>query len=280
MSVVDTNPRTASVGTEPTAVLSLMSPPVREGVPTPVTFFPSRRQSQAAEADVFRLDRPCIITIDGPAGTGKSSVARALAQKLTLDVLDTGAMYRAAAAVALDRGIALDEVDELVRAVHAANVRFDWLCDPPMILAFGAPMNKRIREQDVTAVVSAYAGVRALRDLMVEQQRQIARDHPRLVSDGRDQGSIVFPDAQAKFYLDASSRVRAQRRQAQLAEAGTHADLEALQREIESRDASDMRRAVGPLVRPDGAQVIDTSELGFEQVVGTLYDAVLKKSRE
>ena len=229
---------------------------------------------------MFRLDRPCIITIDGPAGTGKSSVARALAQKLTLDVLDTGAMYRAAAAVALDRGIALDEVDELVRAVHAANVRFDWLCDPPMILAFGAPMNKRIREQDVTAVVSAYAGVRALRDLMVEQQRQIARDHPRLVSDGRDQGSIVFPDAQAKFYLDASSRVRAQRRQAQLAEAGTHADLEALQREIESRDASDMRRAVGPLVRPDGAQVIDTSELGFEQVVGTLYDAVLKKSRE
>ncbi len=229
---------------------------------------------------MFDLSKPIVIAIDGPAGTGKSSVARELARRLGLDFLDTGAMYRAAAAVALDRGIALDEVEELIRSVREADIRFDWSKDPPLILAGGRPMNVRIREQDVTAVVSAYAGVKALREQMVAQQQAIARDHPRLVSEGRDQGSVVFPGARVKFYLDASPRVRAERRLTQLRESGVEADLANLQREIEARDRSDKGRAVGPLTCPQGADVVDTSHMSFEEVVQALYDIVMRRSAE
>lgn len=242
------------------------------GVLRPVVVEPGRR--------MFDLSKPIIIAIDGPAGTGKSSVARELARRLGLDFLDTGAMYRAAAAVALDRGIALDEVEELIRSVREADIRFDWTKDPPLILAGGRPMNVRIREQDVTAVVSAYAGVKALRELMVAQQQAIARDHQRLVSEGRDQGSVVFPKARVKFYLDASPRVRAERRLTQLRESGVEAELDSLQREIEARDRSDKGRAVGPLTCPKDAEVVDTSAMSFEQVVSTLYDIVMRRSVE
>ena len=243
----------------------------------PVVVLPPDGQPQT---DMFRLDEPIIIAIDGPAGTGKSSVARELARRLGLDFLDTGAMYRAAASVALDRGIALDEVQELIRAVREADIRFDWAKDPPLIIAAGAPVNMRIRAQDVTAVVSAYAGVRALRELMVSQQRDIAKAHKRLVSEGRDQGSVVFPDAKVKFYLDASSHVRAQRRLAQLRDSGVGADLANLEREIEARDASDKGRAVGPLTCPPGAVVVDTSRMSFDEVVQRLFTIVMEKSAE
>src|SRR5207237_112590 len=125
------------------------------------------RDLKAAPADsggrVFRLDQPVIITIDGPAGTGKSSVARALARRLGLDFLDTGAMYRAAAAIALDRGIPITDTARLLEMVKQADLHFDWTKDPPEILAWGSPMNKRIRDPDVTAIVSPVAGVGALR---------------------------------------------------------------------------------------------------------------------
>jgi cytidylate kinase len=242
-----------------------------------VTYLPREPEK---EDDVFRLDQPCIITLDGPAGTGKSTVARELARRLGLDFLDTGAMYRAAAAIALDRGIALDETGELLREVREADIAFKWDADPPLILAYGESVHKRIRERDVTAVVSAYAGNKALREFMVERQRAIAREHPRLVTEGRDQGSVVFPDAKVKFYLDASPAVRAQRRGDQLRRAGVDADLAELQREIEARDASDRSRAVGPLVLPTGAIVIDTSAMDVPQVVQRLFDEVIRQSKE
>ncbi|MFO0832017.1 MAG: (d)CMP kinase [Phycisphaerales bacterium] len=266
--------RTASTSESVQARPTPQSEPLRVVRPVVVEVTPGGTQR------MFNLSEPIIIAIDGPAGTGKSSVARELARRLGLDFLDTGAMYRAAAAVALDRGIALDEVEELIRSVREADIRFDWGQDPPLILAAGRPMNVRIREQDVTAVVSAYAGIKALRQLMVTQQQSIARDHRRLVSEGRDQGSVVFPTAKVKFYLDASPRVRAERRLAQLMDSGVQANLETLQREIEARDQSDKSRAVGPLTCPKGAEVIDTSHMSFEQVVVTLYDIVMRKSKE
>ncbi|HEX2837577.1 MAG TPA: (d)CMP kinase [Phycisphaerales bacterium] len=262
---------TSSAGTTPT--IRPENRPGGPGRPVVIEGLPSRGND-----DMFSLNEPIIIAIDGPAGTGKSSVARELARRLGLDFLDTGAMYRAAAAVALDRGIALDEVEELIRAVHEADIRFDWSQDPPLILACGRAMNVRIREQDVTAVVSAYAGVKALRELMVAQQQAIARDHKRLVTEGRDQGSVVFPNARVKFYLDASPRVRADRRLSQLKDSGVEADLSNLQREIEARDLSDKSRAVGPLTCPSDAEVVDTSNMTFEQVVNSLYEIVMAKS--
>ena len=230
--------------------------------------------------NVFRLDQPIIITIDGPAGTGKSSVARALARRLGLDFLDTGAMYRAAAAIALDRNIPITDTVLLVDTVKQADFHFDWTMDPPQILAWGKPMNDRIRDADVTAIVSPVAGIGTLRQHMVAKQRLIARQHPRLVSEGRDQGSVVFPDAHVKFYLDASPEVRASRRVQQLIAAGHQADEARLLREIIERDRSDMSRSDGPLVRPPGGIVLDTSTLDFGQVVQELEIIVRRKAQE
>jgi cytidylate kinase len=221
--------------------------------------------------DVLRLDGPVIITIDGPAGTGKSSVARLLARRLGLDFLDTGAMYRAAAAVSLDRGVPHTDTDAFLALVKDADLHFDWTQDPPAILAWQTPLGDRIREGDVTAIVSPVAGIAALRTHMVAKQRLIARQHPRLVSEGRDQGSIVFPDASAKFYLDARADVRARRRAHQLrAQGDAHVDEHAILQDIIARDQGDMSRADGPLIRPDGATLVDTSDLTRDQVVDAL----------
>jgi cytidylate kinase len=233
-----------------------------------------------ARTPLFRLDLPIIITIDGPAGTGKSSVARQLAKRLGLDFLDTGAMYRAATAIAIDRGIGIDNPDALIETLREARIRFDWRKDPPAILAWNTPLCERIRDADVTASVSPFAGIASLRALMVEKQRAIASDHPRLVTEGRDQGSVVFPDATVKFFLTASVAERARRRWRQLTDAGQPADLERLEAEIDERDQSDMSRKVGPLTRPDRAVVLDTSSLAFGQVVDELEMIVRRKAAE
>jgi cytidylate kinase len=234
----------------------------------------------ASSNNVFRLDQPIIITIDGPAGTGKSSVARAVAKRLGLDFLDTGAMYRAAAAISLDYGVPISEPQKLVDLVKQADLHFDWSKDPPQILAWGRSINDRIRHADVTAIVSPVAGIGSLRQHMVAKQRIIARQHPRLVSEGRDQGSVVFPDAHVKFYLDASAEVRAARRAQQLQASGVAADERQLLMEIVERDRSDMSRVDGPLVRPDGAIIVDTSGLQFGEVVSELETIVRKKAVE
>lgn len=211
-----------------------------------------------------------VITIDGPAGTGKSTVAHLLARRLGLDVLDTGAMYRAAAVVAIERVIDPADGAALAGAVAAAGMHFDWNADPPRIMLGDRDVSRRVREQDVAEIVSVVAAQPDVRAVLVEHQRRIAREHPRLVSEGRDQGSVVFPDAQARFYLDADAEVRADRRVAQLDEAGMNAPRERIVADIRQRDLRDSTRTDGPLVRPSGGHVIDTSDLSVEQVVDEL----------
>lgn len=219
-------------------------------------------------------DTPVIITIDGPAGTGKSTVARLLAHRLGLDFLDTGAMYRAAAAIVIDHGLR-DDLEagvygRILEKVVDADLHFDWQTDPPAILAWLTPLNDRIRRRDVTALVSKIATIGTLRKHMVQKQRIIAHQHPRLVTEGRDQGSVAFPDAAVKFYLDADPGIRAHRRALQLRAAGIQVDEDRMLEEILERDRIDSTRTDGPLVCPEDAIVLDTSRMSINQVVETM----------
>jgi cytidylate kinase len=214
--------------------------------------------------------RQVIITIDGPAGTGKSTVAHRLAKRLGLAFLDTGAMYRASALIALQQGINPHDGPMLASAVARADLHFDWRADPPRVMVGEQDVSERIRELDVADIVSIVAAQAPVRLVLVEQQRRIAESHPRLVTEGRDQGSVVFPDAGARFYLDADVDVRAERRRAQLADAGKPVDRERIVQGIKDRDRIDSTRSDGPLIKPEGAIEVDTSDLTAEQVVDEL----------
>lgn len=215
-----------------------------------------------------------VVAIDGPAGTGKSSVSRALAKRLAFDFLDTGAMYRAAAALVLDAGVNPGDTRAVCELVAKADLHFDWSKDPPEILASGKSLHNRIRAEDVRRLVSPLSAIAELRAHMVRKQRLIADQHPRLVTEGRDQGSVVFPDAMTKFYLSARPDVRARRRAGELGLLHDPAAVAAIQEEIIARDLSDSRRAVGPLTQPPDAVVVDTSDLSFDQVVERLESLV------
>ena len=211
-----------------------------------------------------------IITIDGPAGTGKSTVAHQLAKRLGLEFLDTGAMYRAAALVALDAEIDPTDGLTLASAVERIDMHFEWSADPPRLVLGDRDVSQRIRDLDVSEVVSFVAGQGELRRALVARQRRIAEAHRRLVSEGRDQGSVVFPEAHLRFYLDADIAIRAQRRARQLVDAGMQVSRDRIERDILQRDRMDESRADGPLVRPQGAIVVDTGDRSVDQVVTEL----------
>lgn len=213
------------------------------------------------------------ITIDGPAGTGKSTTARLLARRLGLEFLDTGAMYRAAALIALDQHLDFADGLQVALAVERAGLRFDWSADPPRMLLTHPQerdITERLRDGDVTLASSSIARLPEVRAIMVDEQRRIRDAHPRLVSEGRDQGSVVFPDADVKFFLDATPQARARRRADQLRAAGQVVDEPRLLTEIFERDEADRNRDTGPLVIPDDAVVVDTTKLSHEEVLAAL----------
>jgi cytidylate kinase len=215
-----------------------------------------------------------LVTIDGPAGCGKSSVARDLARRLGAAVLDTGAMYRAAALLAIRSGVDPSQGDRVAALLGEHPISFDWGADPPRITLDGEPVEEEIRSAPVTAAASIVAGQAPVRMALVAAQRREAHRHLRLVSEGRDQGSVVFPDAIVRFFLDAPVEERARRRAGQLVAAGRPADERAIGEAIRRRDELDRTREVGPLVRPAGAVVIDTGSLSLEQVVDRLEQEV------
>jgi len=203
-----------------------------------------------------------IVTLDGPAGSGKSTLARQLAKRLGVVFLDTGSMYRAVALAAMRAGMSPKEEPASVAILAGASqIDFDWAQDPPALRLNGEVLGDRIRDKDVTAMVSEVAGISGVRAACVAAQQKIGRDHPRLVTEGRDQGSIVFPNATVKFWVVADALERANRRAAQLHAMGKEGDVSAIYAAIRERDHQDASRADSPMVRPEGAIDIDTSDI-------------------
>jgi cytidylate kinase len=207
-----------------------------------------------------------IVAIDGPAGAGKSTVARAVADALDVGYLDTGAMYRALTLVALRTGVAMDDGAALAELARAHPVTLENGRAGVRVMIRGDDVTMAIREDDVTGAVSEVAAHPAVRHEMVARQRRIM-DGGDWVCDGRDIGSVVFPGAEVKVFLTASVDERARRRHAELCGRGEDVDLRVIRDDVERRDLADSSRAASPLVVADGATVLDTTGMGIRDVV-------------
>jgi cytidylate kinase len=218
---------------------------------------------------------PLVVTIDGPAGSGKSTVARILAQRLGLSYLDTGALYRALAWFLKGRGIAAEETAELRQALHTVTVSLEREC----VSVCGQDVTSLIRSPEIDAVVSSYAALPSVRKRLLDVQRCQAV-FPGVVADGRDMGTVVFPDASIKFFLVASPGIRARRRVVEMQARGEVISEAVVLECILKRDRFDSERREAPLRKPEGSVEIDTSEMSIDDVVSRLYDVVSMKGPE
>lgn len=217
-----------------------------------------------------------IITIDGPAASGKSTAARLLAERLGASFLDTGAMYRAVTLAAMQAGIDMSDEERLLGVLRNREFQFDIKEGKTAVQIDDVDVTKQIRGSGVTANARHIASAAKVREKLVEMQRQFAVRHEKIVTEGRDQGTVAFPNADIKFYLTAEATERARRRQAELRAEGRE-NLEQIQRAMEERDKSDENRGVGPLRPADDAIVVDTTDLSIEEVVEKLLCCVKEK---
>ncbi|ADN76142.1 cytidylate kinase [Ferrimonas balearica DSM 9799] len=211
-----------------------------------------------------------VITIDGPSGAGKGTICQLLANKLGWHLLDSGAIYRVLALAAIHHDVELDNEEALSLLAAHLDVQFQAGEDGVKVVLEGEEVSKAIRSQECADAASKVAALPRVREALLRRQRAF-RDHPGLIADGRDMGTVVFPSAQAKIFLTASAEERAERRYAQLKEKGYDVSIDRLLGEIRERDERDSNRAVAPLKPAEDALEIDTTGMGIDQVL----DAVL-----
>lgn len=223
-------------------------------------------------------ERKLVVAIDGPAASGKSTTARNVARRLGYVYIDTGAMYRAATLATLRAGVDPDDRHAVEELVAATDIRLESESDGSLrVFLNGGDVTDAIRSRSVTAHVSAVSSYPEVRRRMVALQQQMGAAGG-VVLDGRDIGTVVFPDADVKVFMVADIAARAQRRGAELVARGDDVDLDGLRADIERRDRLDSTRATSPLVRASDAVEIDTSELSIEQQVERVIELVRRKS--
>lgn len=215
-----------------------------------------------------------VVAIDGPAGTGKSTVARELAATLGSRYLDTGAMYRVVTLAVLRSGVALDDVDGIGAVAQGVEVSVDSQPEGDRAFLGDEDVSREIRGDEVTRAVSAVAAVPAVRTRLVAVQQQLAAQGGGVVVEGRDIGTVVLPDADVKIYLTASAETRARRRNDQNIAAGLRDDYAGVLADVLRRDELDSTRAVSPLRPADDAVIVDTGDMTQAQVIDHLRDLV------
>jgi CMP/dCMP kinase len=218
------------------------------------------------------------VTLDGPSGTGKSSVARAVAAQLGADYLDTGAMYRAATVAVLDAGVDPEDAEAVARVVAGARIEVGTTAGEELVLVDGVDVAERIRSAEVTRVVSPVSAVPAVRRQLVDQQRSLVAAATAVVVEGRDIGTVVLPDATCKIYLTAAPEIRAERRAGQLGLTEPD-EVAALAEDLRRRDEYDSSRADSPLRPAADAIVVDSTDLDREAVVARVVELARRAVR-
>ncbi len=215
------------------------------------------------------------IAIDGPAGAGKSTIAKLIAKKLGFIYVDTGAMYRTMALYFMRLGIKADETDRITCMCKDADISIEYRDGVQVVLLGDENVNGLIRTEEVGNMASATSANSAVREKLVELQRKLAAKSD-VVMDGRDIGTVVLPDAKVKVYLTASSAVRAKRRYDELIARGEEADLDRIEADIIERDNRDMTREISPLKQADDAVLIDSSYMTIDEVVDAVISLIDK----
>ncbi len=216
------------------------------------------------------------IAIDGPAGAGKSTIAKRLAGESGYIYVDTGAMYRAMALYMLRQGISADDKEGIEGACGNADITIKYIDGEQNVILNGENVNGLIRTQEVSNMASASSVNGKVRQKLVALQQKLAATED-VVMDGRDIGTVVLPNAEVKIFLTASSRVRAKRRYDELKAKGEECDLDVIEKEIRERDERDMTREISPLRQAEDAVVVDTSDMSIDEVVGTIRNLISQK---
>lgn len=214
-----------------------------------------------------------IIAVDGPAGSGKGTVTKRIEKEIGFLNLDTGATYRCVALETLRKGITLDDTEKIIEIANNIDIKIEKTENKEIILLNNEDVSKEIRTKEVTAIVSQISSIIPVREKMVEVQRKLAKGK-NVIVEGRDIGTVVFPNADIKIYLDASEEVRAKRRYEENIENGIDTTYEEVLENVRMRDYNDMHKKVGALKKAEDAIVIDSTYLTIEEVVEKIKDTI------